>query len=412
MSETLIVNGPRLWQTLARSSEIGKGPAGGLRRLALSDADKEMRDLLRGWADEMGCTVAVDRLGSMFIRREGAEPGLAPVFIGSHLDSTIAGGRYDGVLGVLAGLEVLRALDDRGIATRRAIELVNWTNEESVRFQSSTFGSSAFVGGLGVEAVLGIADDDGLTVGEELERIGYAGAAPVGGREVDAYFELHIEQDPKLEAAGNLTGVVTGAYPTAIFKVEISGENAHIGPTPMAQRRNALIGAAQVIVALNEIGWKHAPTDGKSTATRLDVTPNRFGIIPHRASLIADMRHPDEAIVEEMKADFRAAVEKAAESSNCDIAVEIYKDLGALVFAPELVDLLHRTAREMNIATMDIRSQAAHDAYQMTTITPTAMIFTPTRNGISHNEAEDIDWDATLPGVNLLLNAVLARAQR
>lgn len=412
MTDLLTVDGDRLWKTLARSSAIGKGPGGGLRRLALTDADKEMRDLFRGWAEAQGCAVTVDKLGNMFVRREGSEPDLAPVFMGSHLDAAITGGRYDGVLGVLAGLEVLRTLDDAGIATRRAIELVNWTNEESVRFQSPTFGSAAFAGAIGVDDVLALTDDDGLTVAGELARIGYGGTTPVGGRDVDCYFELHIEQGPVLEAAGNLVGVVTGAYPTAIFKVDVTGENAHIGPTPMALRRNALVGAAEVIVAVNEIGWKHADTDGKSTVARLDLVPNRFGTISHKATLIADMRHPEVEIVAAMKADFRDAVERAADRSQCDIAVEVYKDLDALVFAPELVDLLHRTAGELQIPTLDIRSQAAHDAYQMHTIAPTAMIFTPCKGGVTHNEAEDIEPDATLPGVNLLLNAVRARAER
>ncbi|MDP6427526.1 MAG: Zn-dependent hydrolase [Rhodospirillales bacterium] len=410
---SLTVNGERLWATLDRSSEIGAAPNGGLNRLALTDEDKEMRDQFRAWAETDGYSVTVDRLGNMFVRRGGMEPGLAPVIIGSHLDSQVNGGRFDGILGVLAGLEVLRSLDDAGIATRRAIEVVNWSNEESVRFHRATlFGSMAFAGQAVVEDVLASTDDDGLTVGAELARIGYAGPSPVGGRVIDANFELHIEQGSKLEAAGIPVGIVTGGCPTALFQIEVAGENAHIGPTPMARRRNALVGASEIVVLLNEIGWRHADTESRATATNIDLMPNKFGIIPHLAKLTVDMRHPDPDVLEAMKAAFVSGIDAAAERSRCTIKAENHLNLGGLTFDTELVDLLRETAARIGAPAMDLLSMAAHDAYAISTIAPAAMIFTPCKDGVTHNEAEDIDPASTLPGVNVLLNAALSRAQR
>jgi len=412
VSSNLTVNGSRLWDTLMTSAAIGAGPRGGLRRLTLTDGDRQVRRQLEAWADEGGYGLTVDRLGNMFLRRDGSDPSLPPVFIGSHLDTQWAGGRFDGVLGVLAGLEVLRTLDDLNLETRRAIEVVNWTNEEGARFSPPMLCSLAWSGQATPEWVEGRIDRDGVRFEDALARIGYRGDAPVGGRAVDAYFELHIEQGPALDEAGVPVGIVVGGYPTFGARVAVEGATAHTGPTPMAKRSNALVGAAMVAVAVNDIGWAHAGEDGKATAARLDLVPNLPGTLSESAQLFVDMRHPHVEGLEAMKQALREALPGCAERSRTRISVAEEWGFGIFEFDPGLIALLRETAARLGAPTLDLRSQAGHDAYNMARIAPTCMIFTPCRDGVTHNEAEDISLEATLPGVNVLLHAVLARANR
>ena len=408
----LTVNGPRLWETILASARIGPGrtPAG-LRRLALTDADREMRDLFARWCREAGLSVSVDRMGNMFARREGLDGSLPPVLVGSHLDTQIAGGRFDGVLGVLAALEIVRTLNDAGVRTRRAIEIVNWTNEEGARFAPPMLGSAVFAGVRSLEWAYARTDDAGRTVGEELARIGYAGETPVGGRPVDAYFELHIEQGPLLDDKGIRVGVVAGTYEVRGMNVEVRGETAHSGPTPMAARRNALVGAAMLIVAGNEIGFAYAP-DGKATTSRIEVWPNLTGILPDYAKVTLDVRHPDAAAVDRMVADVRRAMVDCAQRAQVEMEIVETWQFGSERFDPELVDLIRRTARQLDAPSLDLPSQAGHDAYYVSRVAPTAMIFTPSDRGISHNENEHTRQEDALPGVNVLLHAVLARSNR
>lgn len=412
MPTNLSINPSRLWDTLMTSAAIGTEPRGGLRRLTLTDEDRRVRDQLKLWAEDDGYPLTIDGLGNMILRRKGTSPDLPPVMIGSHLDTQWGGGRFDGVLGVLAGLEVLRTLDDLGIATRRAIEVVNWTNEEGARFSPPMMCSLAFSGQATPEWVCGRTDKEGVRFGDALDAIGYRGPAPVGGRAVDAYFELHIEQGPKLDAAGVPVGIVVGGYPTSGMRIAIQGETAHTGPTPMEKRSNALVGAAMVAVAVNEIGWAHASYDGKATAARLDLVPNLPGTLSESGQLFIDMRNPKVEGLEKMKMELRAALPACAERSRTAISIAEEWGFGIFDFDPGLIALLRETAGKLGAATMDLRSQAGHDAYNMARIAPTCMIFTPCVDGITHNEAENIDLDATLPGVNLLLHAVLARANR
>ena len=412
MSRNLTIDPERLWATIMASAEIGKGSRGGLRRLALGDADRDMREAFRQWATGGGYNINIDRLGSMFVRREGREPGLPPVLIGSHLDTQAAGGRFDGILGVLAGLEVLRTLDQAGIATRRPVEVVNWTNEEGARFLPPMMASLAFAGKETVDWVLARTDRDGATVGSELRRIGFAGEAPVGGRAIDAYFELHIEQGPRLDAAGLPVGIVTGGFPTRGMRIEVQGETAHVGPTAMSRRRNALVGAAHVAVAVDEIGWRYAAGEGKTTAARLDLSPNLPGIISESATLYCDMRHPEASELAAMTAEVETAIVDCARRSRCRIEIAERWGFGGLAFDADLIALLREAARDLGHATMDLRSEAGHDAYHMTAVCPAAMIFTPCKDGISHNEAEDMSMADMVPGANVLLHAVLARADR
>jgi N-carbamoyl-L-amino-acid hydrolase len=412
MRTNLEIDADRLWASIMASAKVGPGRSGGLCRLACSDEDREVRDLFASWAKADGYTLKVDRLGSMFVRREGREPGLAPVLIGSHLDTQAAGGRFDGILGVLAGLEILRTLDRAGIVTRRPVEVVNWTNEEGARFVPPMVASLAFAGKETVEWALARPDKSGVTLGAELQRIGYSGPEAVGGRPIDAYFELHIEQGPRLDAAGIPVGIVTGGFPTRGMRIEIRGETAHVGPTPMDRRRNALVGAAHVAVAVDDIGWRYAPGEGKTTAARLDLSPNLPGIISEAATLYCDMRHPDADVLEEMVADVETAVAHSERRSRCSVEIAERWGFGGFSFDTGLVSSIRDIAAALGHATLDLKSEAGHDAYHMASVCPTAMIFAPCRDGITHNEAEDMSITDMTPSANVLLHAVLARADR
>jgi beta-ureidopropionase / N-carbamoyl-L-amino-acid hydrolase len=408
----LAIDGDRLWSTLMASAEIGKGPRGGLSRLTLSPADGEMRDLFARWCADGGYPVTVDRLGNMFARRGGTDDALAPVVIGSHLDTQAAGGPFDGILGVLAGLEILRALDDQGIATRRAIEVVNWTNEEGGRFPPPMLCSGVFAGIHDLDWALGRTDDAGVSVAEALDAIGYAGPAPVGGRPLDSYFEIHIEQGPALYDAGIKLGLVTGTYLSRGMRIEIEGVNAHSGPTPMNRRRNAIVGAATVALEVDRIGLENADRDAKTTVARLEAWPNKPGIISDRATLFVDFRAPDPDLTRSMEQQIRAALPACAERSRTDITVGDAWTFGETSFDAELQDLIRRTAADQDVAFLELQSQAGHDAYHIAHIAPTVLLFTPCDEGISHNEAENTRLEDQLPGVQVLAEAVVARANR
>ncbi len=411
-TNTLEIDAERLWRTLERSAEIGRFRDVGLRRLALSGEDREMRDQFVAWARDAGCTVEIDRLGNIFARRPGSDPSLPPVAIGSHLDTQICGGRYDGILGVLCGLEVVRTLNDRGLATRRGIEVICWTNEEGARFSPPMMGSMAFAGVLAEADVLATTDDAGVTVAEALDAIGYAGPLPLGQRRFDAYLELHIEQAPVLDRAGVDVGIVVGGYRTQALKLTIRGDTGHAGGTPMAQRRNALVGAGYVIAAVNDIGLAYAADEGRTTTTRIESFPNLPGTYAEEVRLTIDFRHVELARFEAMRRDVDAAIAAAAAKANVEIDVAEGWSWGTELFAPECIDLLRNTAKELGLPYREMRSQAGHDAYAVATMAPTAMIFTPCHDGISHNVNENIELARSVPGANLLLNAAVARANR
>ncbi len=407
----LSIDAERLRSTLDRSSAIGTGLKGGLRRLALSDSDGEMRDQFVEWCEAGGFRVAVDEAGSIFARRAGRDDSLPPVVIGSHLDTQAAGGRFDGILGVLAGLEILRTLDDNGIATKRPIEVVNWTNEEGARFAPPMAASRVFAGLETVEWLHDLKDDDGIRYGDELRRIGYLGEVPVGRRALDSYFELHIEQDSLLEEAGVSVGVVTGGYYSHALNCVFRGECAHTGPTEMKLRRNAMMGAAYFLAAVNDIGWDYEPV-GRTSASRMQLWPNRFGILPEYAEVTVDMRHMERAVTDEMVEKTRAALAQAAEKAQVEAEITAEWTFGDEAFDPECSDLVRRAAEARGTSCMDMRSIAGHDAYYISRIAPTALVFSPCVDGITHNEAEDIPWEPTVEAVNVLLDAVLARADR
>lgn len=408
----LRVDEDRFWDTIQRSAEIGPGRDQGLHRLALGSADREMRNLFVSWCEAAGCRVSIDAMGNIFARREGRESDLPPVLIGSHLDTQVTGGRFDGILGVLAGLEVLRTLNDKGIETRRAIEVVNWSNEEGARFNPPMLASSVYAGLKSLDWAYSRQDNDGVTYGEALKEIGYVGETPMGGRAIDAYFELHIEQGPILEAEGLAIGVVTGGYATRGMRVEIRGETAHSGPTPMDKRRNALVGAAYLIAAVNDIGWAHHAEGGKTTASQISIWPNATGILPELAHISLDLRHPEVHGAETMLKEVEQAIHKSATRANVEIEIMERWRFGDETFDPDCVDLLRQASDTLGHGYLEMQSQAGHDAYNMTHVCPTALLFCPCEGGITHNEAENVAKEDAIPSVNVLLHAALARADR
>jgi beta-ureidopropionase / N-carbamoyl-L-amino-acid hydrolase len=412
LSGELRANLHRFWQSVEASARIGPGRPGGLARLALSDDDRQMRDLFVEWCKNAGCTVDVDEVGNIFARREGREPDLPPVMIGSHLDTQINGGRFDGVAGVLAGLEVLRTLDEVGHVTRRAIVVVNWTNEEGARFSPPMVASGCFAGHYATGWVHDLVGDDDARFGSELERIGYRGERACPGTPPDAYYELHIEQGPILDAERRQLGIVTSAYPSLGMRVRFSGETAHTGPTPMDLRHNALVAGARWLSAVDDIGWSFAAGDGKATGARLAAWPNKPGILSDTAQAVCDVRHPDLQTMRVMAERMRRAVLASAAAAGCEAEIEDEWFWGGDIFDGELVDGLREHAHRMNFDWRDISSQAGHDAYQLARICPTAMLFTPCREGITHNNRESCEPEDFVAGLNVLLHAAVARADR
>jgi beta-ureidopropionase / N-carbamoyl-L-amino-acid hydrolase len=407
----LTVNGERLWASLMELAQIGATAKGGVCRLAASDLDAEARRLFIRWCEEAGCTVTVDRIGNIFARRPGRNPDLPPVMAGSHLDTQPTGGRFDGAYGVMAGLEVVRSLNDVGYETAAPVEIVAWTNEEGSRFSPAMVGSGAFTGVFELDAALATRDNNApdLTLGGELQRIGFAGPVPVGRRPVAAYFEAHIEQGPILEAAGLPVGIVTGAQGQRWYEITVTGQEAHAGPTPMPRRRDALVGAARMIDAVNRIGHAHAPY-ACATVGFVQVSPNSRNTIPGRVFFTVDFRHPDDAVLTAMDRELREACAAAAASQKLEAAVEEFWYFPPTPFDPAMVGAVREAAKAQGYPHQDIVSGAGHDAVYLARVAPTGMIFVPCVGGISHNEIEDAKPDDLTAGCNVLLNALLETA--
>src|SRR5437899_10235866 len=386
----LTINGERLWASLMELARIGATAKGGVCRLAASDFDGEARRLFIRWCEEAGCTVAVDKIGNIFARRPGRDPDLPPVVTGSHLDTQPTGGRFDGAYGVMAGLELVRTLNDLGYETEAPIEIVAWTNEEGSRFSPAMVGSGAFTGVFGLEAALATRDNNapGLTLGGELERIGFAGPAPVGGRQVSAYFEAHIEQGPILEAAEKPIGIVQGAQGQRWYEITVTGQEAHAGPTPMKRRKDALVGASRMIDAVNRIGHAHPPY-ACATVGFIQSSPNSRNTIPGRVFFTVDFRHPEDATLTEMDRELREACRDAARSAQVEVEVKEFWYFPPTPFDKDCVDAVSRAAPAQSYEAMDIISGAGHDAVYIARSAPTAMVFVPCADGISHNEIED-----------------------
>jgi len=409
MQKNLKINGERLWQSLMEMAQIGATPKGGVCRLALTALDKEARDLFRHWCEEAGCTVSVDAIGNIFARRAGTDDSLPPIMTGSHLDSQPTGGKFDGAYGVMAGLEVLRTLNDLGIKTRAPIEAVVWTNEEGSRFAPSMTASGVFAGKFTLDFALGLKDTDGVTMGEALEKIGYAGKLPVGGRKVGAFFEAHIEQGPILEAEQKTIGVVTTAQGQRWYDVVVTGQDSHAGTTPMPNRRDAMAGAARMMACLEKIAKSHAP-HAVSTVGMVQVHPNSRNVVPGRVFFSADLRHPDGDTLAMMDKEMRLRFQSIAVEQRLELSIEQITHTEVVRFEPDCINAVRAAAARLGYAHRDIVSGAGHDACYMSKVAPTAMIFVPCENGLSHNEIENAAPSDVAAGCEVLLHAILDRA--
>jgi beta-ureidopropionase / N-carbamoyl-L-amino-acid hydrolase len=407
----LSINGDRLWDSLMEMARIGATPKGGVKRLTLTDLDRDSRDLFRRWCEAAGCTVAIDGVGNMFARRPGRDPSRSPVMSGSHLDSQPTGGKYDGAYGVLAALEVVRTLNDAGVETEAPIEIAMWTNEEGSRFSPAMMGSGTFAGVFSVEETRARQDVDGLTFGDELKRIGYEGGETPGDHPVDAYFECHIEQGPKLENAGLPVGVVTGAQGQRWLEVRVTGVEAHAGPTPMEVRKDALVGAARMIDLVNRIGHGNLP-DACATCGMILASPNSRNVIPGGVFFTIDFRHPDDAVLTRMDRQFKDGAAAIAEDIGLELEVTEFWYAPPTRFDADCVAAVKAGAEAHGHGHMAIVSGAGHDAVYMAGLCPTAMIFVPCEKGISHNEAENAKKEDLAAGCDVLLHAVLDRAMR
>lgn len=411
MADVPPLNADRLWASLRAAAEIGAWRSPGVQRLALSDADWEMRDVYCGWCRDSGLEVRVDRVGNIFARRPGTEP-LAPVMVGSHLDTQVAGGRYDGALGVLAGLEIVRWLDDQGISTRHPIEVVSWTNEEGARFRPAMLGSAVFTGAMELEAALEQRDDEGLRFADELERIGYAGDNGIPGDAPHAYFELHIEQGDVLDRTGVNVGIVTSAYPARGLEIRVVGRTAHAGATPMRLRRDALVGAAEMITAVEALATEDGG-DGRATTTRLELWPNRTGILPGEVTLSVDHRHVGKPELERMARRLEQTVAGIADARGLDVTCKQSWEFGAgIAFDPQLAAIARMSAGELGVDALEMPSSAGHDGYWLATIAPSLIVFAPCVKGITHNEHEAIEFHRALDAVHVLAASVLEVASQ
>ena len=405
----LTINAERLWESLMTMAQIGATPKGGVCRLALTDEDREARDLFVQWGKDAGCAVEIDQIGNIFLRRAGSEPDLPPVMTGSHLDSQPTGGKFDGVYGVLAGLEVIRTLNDHQYVTRHPIDVVAWTNEEGSRFAPAMVASGVFAGEFTLDYGLSRTTLDGVTLGQELDRIGYAGERPCGGQPVHRYIEAHIEQGPLLEAEACVIGVVQGIQGQRWFDCSIQGMESHAGTTPLPHRRDALLGACQVVQAVRDAAAAQAPL-GRGTVGQFIVQPNSRNVIPGRVDFSIDLRHPEDEPLLTM-------VEAVRETMNRVCAeMELSGDMQEIWHQPPTpfdsgcIDAVNRAASALGLASMPIVSGAGHDAKYLAQVCPAGMIFIPCKDGISHNEIEDASKEDVAAGCNVLLQALLDQA--
>ncbi len=404
----LHIDGDRLWRSLMDLAAIGATPLGGVRRIALTDLDRQGRDQVVAWFRAAGLEVRVDPIGNIFGRRPGRDAKRPPVVAGSHIDTQPSGGKFDGNYGVLAGLEVVRTLNDRGIATEAPIEVAVWTNEEGTRFTPVMMGSGVFAGVHRLEEVLVRTDLEGRSVGEELGRIGYAGPAPLG-TPVGAYFEAHIEQGPVLEDTRRTIGVVTGALGQRWYDVTVTGMNAHAGPTPMRLRKDALLAAARLVGEVNRIALEFAP-DGRGTVGFMQVSPNSRNVVPGEVKFSVDFRHATDDGLTGMDRALRAASERVARETRVAVAVTEAVYFPPCAFDAACVRAVRTAAGELGLSNLDIVSGAGHDAVYVARVAPAAMIFVPCKDGVSHNEIEDATPSDLAAGCDVLVRAMLARA--
>ena len=407
--ETLRINGERLWASLMELAKIGATPKGGVCRLTLTDLDKQGRDLVSRWAREAGMTVTIDKIGNGFMRRPGRNNALPPVVTGSHIDTQPTGGKFDGNYGVLAGIEVVRTLNDAGITTEAPIEVAWWTNEEGSRFVPVMMGSGVFAKAFTLDHAYAATDADGKTVQGELARIGYIGEQEPGDHPIGCYFETHIEQGPVLEDHDITIGVVTGVLGIRWYDCVVTGMEAHAGPTPMALRKDALQVAAALMQEVVACAHRHPP-HGRGTVGMVNVHPNSRNVIPGRVKFSIDLRNASDALCELMDADIRAVAARLSAESGLPIEITPVSAYTAQPFHADCVQAVARAAAALGYSHMPVVSGAGHDAVYMARLAPAGMIFIPCKDGISHNEIESATPEHISAGCNVLLHAMLERA--
>ena len=403
--QNLHINGERLWGDLMATAAIGGTPKGGICRLTLTDLDRQVRDWFRAGAETLGCTVTVDSMGAMFARRDGRRD-IPPIAIGSHLDTQPTGGKFDGVLGVLGALEALRTLVEAGYETFAPIEVVNWTNEEGARFAPAMVSSGVFAGAFDPDWAASRQDLAGTSFAEALAAIGYRGSEPCGRHPLSGYFELHIEQGPVLELEGKDIGIVTGIQGIRWFEVTVRGEDRHSGTTPMAVRKNALLGAARLIERVNDIALHNAPL-AVGTVGLLEVRPNSPNVVPGEVFLTVDLRHPDAGTLDAMEQAVVAAGYEVSEKLGLEVEVKKILDQPPVAFDADCIACVRDGARSAGFSAREIVSGAGHDAGYVSRVAPAAMVFVPCRAGVSHNEAEFSSPEQCAAGAQVLLQAVL-----
>jgi len=401
-------NGERLWDSLMEMAKIGPGERGGSRRLALTDADIAGRNLFREWAADAGCTFRLDTMGNLFARREGKNPGAPPVVSGSHLDTQPSGGRFDGILGVLGALEVIRSLNDQGVETDSPVEIVVWTNEEGARFPPAMMGSGVFAGIFDQSEIYTHQDPEGLTVEGELRRTEQLGDTPCETFPIKAYYELHIEQGPVLEAENTSIGVVTGGQGSTWTHVTLQGQGSHAGTTPMNFRKDPMMGAARIITELREIVLKQPGAVG--TVGRLETTPASINSIPGQVFFTVDTRHPNEETLAQINLDLKNLVNSVCTEEGLENKFDLIWEAPTLNFHKECISKVRNAAESLAYSHLDIVSGAGHDACQVNRVAPTGMIFIPCENGLSHDEAENTTPEQVAAGADVLLHVVLASA--
>jgi len=402
----LTINSKRLWDSLMETAKFGGTPKGGIKRLTVTDDDKRVRDWFKVECEKLCCTVEVDEVGNMFATRAGRRKDIAPIAMGSHLDTQPTGGKFDGVLGVLGALEAMRTLVDMGYETNAPIMIANWTNEEGSRFAPAMLCSGVYAGVFTPEFAWSREDRAGIKLGDELERIGYKGKHKAGAVKFSSMFELHIEQGPILEAENKMVGVVTGVQGMRWYEITLKGQESHTGATPMGLRKNALLAAARMIDAINDVGMAHLP--GVASVGLIENRPNSRNVVPGEVFFTIDLRHPDEAILDKMEKAYRDAVFKIADEARVEIDEKRIWNSPAVKFAPELISCVREGVAQAGFTSRDMASGAGHDAAYIARVAPTTMIFVPCLGGISHNEAESTTQEECAAGAQVLLNAVLA----
>lgn len=400
----LAIDAERLWGELIETAAIGATSKGGICRLTLTDLDRQVRDWFKARGEQLGCRVTVDDMGAMFARRDGAAD-VPPIAFGSHLDTQPTGGKFDGVLGVLAALEALRTLVEAGYETYAPFEVVNWTNEEGSRFAPAMVASGVFAKVFEHDWARARQDRTGVSFGAALDAIGYRGKERCGEHPLSAFFELHIEQGPLLEAEGRDIGVVTGVQAMRWYEITVTGQDAHTGTTPMHLRKNALLGAARLIERVDAIARSHPP--GVGTVGLIENRPNSRNVIPGEAFVCVDLRHPDDGILDRMEAALSDSLNEICAPLGLTAAMQKIWHQPAVHFHPDCVGAVRRAAKLSGYSARDIMSGAGHDAAYISRVAPTAMIFVPCRDGISHNEAEFSSKDQCAKGAQVLLQAVL-----